>query len=545
MATIFISYRRDDTAGTAMLIFERLQALFGQDAVFIDVYGIPGGANFHDHITAVLSTCRVVLAVIGPKWVGEALGGGRRIDDPKDTVRIELETALGQKLPVISVLVDRARLSVEDLPPSLFELVDCNWARVELGRGFDHQVNNLIKDINYHLSGSVPRPTAAVAVPRTPTPHARGSEDGPQPPGAAAARRPAENKPRARKVRAAAGMLVALAGFAVLIVLIALPYLGDNGPAGTGDNGPAGTAPDRNKREKADPPSNGAAGPAPDRNKQEKADSPRQFHNALGMTLVRIEPSSFTMGSTENQYQSLTQQIRDPRSRYIDGEQRDHRVTIAQPFYLGAHEVTVRQFRKFVQEARYETDAENNNAGAYRHKTGFKLVPGITWEHQGYRQSEDDPVVCVSHNDAVAFCEWLGKRDKETRLTYRLPTEEEWEYACRAGGTGVYGSGDDPAGLDRIAWFSGNAGGATHPVGQKDANRFGLYDMLGNVWEWCSDWYDVRFNYPPKNEDSNGKVVRGGGWNSEPGHCRPAKRAWDKRDYRTDYIGFRVAADRK
>ena len=170
----------------------------------------------------------------------------------------------------------------------------------------------------------------------------------------------------------------------------------------------------------------------------------------------------------------------------------------------------------------------------------------------------------MSHNDAVAFLGWLNEQEKEKKRGYRLPTEAEWEYACRAGTRGLYGGDDDPESLVRIAnvadasykkvnpnatCIRGDDGYAcTAPVGSFEPNAWHLYDMIGNVWEWCDDWYDEKFyQSSPKENPHNAsgasrRVIRGGSWNFAPGYCRPAFRRWLVPGFRINYLGFRVAA---
>ncbi|MBP5320757.1 MAG: formylglycine-generating enzyme family protein, partial [Kiritimatiellae bacterium] len=145
------------------------------------------------------------------------------------------------------------------------------------------------------------------------------------------------------------------------------------------------------------------------------------------------------------------------------------------------------------------------------------------------------PVEQVSWEDCQEF---IAKGNKELGLEFRLPTEAEWEYACRAGTTGAYGG---TGGLDEMGWYSNNSGSKTHSVGQKKPNAWGLYDMHGNVWEWCADWYD---DYPPGSvTDPTGpafggnRVLRGGGWCNLALHCRSAYRL---RDLPGGRYGFRL-----
>jgi len=147
------------------------------------------------------------------------------------------------------------------------------------------------------------------------------------------------------------------------------------------------------------------------------------------------------------------------KARYANSEQDEkpaHSVTLTQPFYMGKYEVTQAQYLQ------------------------------IQGTNPSWFQGLTNPVDSVSWEDADAFRQQASTATKEA---LRLPTEAEWEYACRAGTRSVYSSGDQEADLDRVAWYDGNSKGSTHPVGEKAPNAFGLYDMHGNVWEWCSDWY--------------------------------------------------------
>jgi formylglycine-generating enzyme required for sulfatase activity len=257
--------------------------------------------------------------------------------------------------------------------------------------------------------------------------------------------------------------------------------------------------------------------------------------NSVGMTLVLVPAGAFQMGSPET----------DPEAR--PNERPRHHVVLSRPFALGAHEVTVRQFREFVEKTGYRTDAETDGAGGLVHDSQRgKVVSDTTlnWRQPGYSRTQDDdePVVQVSWNDAMAFCRWLSDREQRP---YRLPTEAEWEYACRAGSTTRWCSGDSPEGLERYAWTPNSGSPTTHRVGTKQPNAFGLYDMHGNVWEWCLDYYGLYGSDPETNPTGplSGKtrVLRGGGWDRKKiRRTTSAYRHDAEPTSRSDTYGFRV-----
>jgi formylglycine-generating enzyme required for sulfatase activity/tRNA A-37 threonylcarbamoyl transferase component Bud32 len=234
-----------------------------------------------------------------------------------------------------------------------------------------------------------------------------------------------------------------------------------------------------------------------------------------GINLVAIPAGEFYMGSKP-----------DDKDAYFDEKPR-HRVRISKPFYLGKYKVTVGQFERFVKATDYETQAE---------KAGDKR----TWKKPGFDQTDEHPVVYVSWNDAVAFCQWLAK---ETGAKVRLPREAEWEYSCRAKTTRKYCFGDDEADLGDYAWYIKNAGSGTKPCGLKKHNYFGLYDMHGLAWEWCDDGkrtYKGQDETDPVGPAGASRVIRGGSFYSGPRRCRAADRLDFAPSYRNDYLGFRV-----
>ncbi|MCB1739037.1 MAG: formylglycine-generating enzyme family protein [Gammaproteobacteria bacterium] len=212
-------------------------------------------------------------------------------------------------------------------------------------------------------------------------------------------------------------------------------------------------------------------------------------------------------------------------------EEPAHRVRITRAFYLGTYPVTQAQYAL--------------------------CDPG----HKNDFHGEDErPVDSVSWDAAHRFCEWLQARcaeqlEREGLSGHRfdLPSEAQWEYACRAGGEGEYHSGDGEAALAEVGWFDGNSQRTTWPVGQKRANAFGLYDMHGNVWEWCRDAWDAdayrkrvdgvcdpEVTARMVGGEDPGRVVRGGGWGDTAAHCRAADRVSGRPSLRGRYLGFRV-----
>jgi formylglycine-generating enzyme required for sulfatase activity len=268
--------------------------------------------------------------------------------------------------------------------------------------------------------------------------------------------------------------------------------------------------------------------------------APAQLVTKQGMKLVLIPPGEFSMGSPDA----------DPLAR--PNEKPVHGVTISRPFYLGAYEVTVAQFRAFVEQTGYRTEAETDGNGGYIHndrpkdKDAEKSVndPRLNWREPGYtkKQADDEPVVQVSWNDAMAFCRWLSETEGGV---FRLPTEAEWEYACRAGTTTLWCSGDAPAQLEAYAWTPKSGTHRTHKVGTKAPNPFGLFDMHGNVWEWCLDYIGPYGSAPETDptgpSDGAARVLRGGAWDRK--NIRRTKSAYRisaEPNYRHYTYGFRV-----
>jgi len=275
-----------------------------------------------------------------------------------------------------------------------------------------------------------------------------------------------------------------------------------------------------------------------------------ELGGGMKLEMVWIPAGSFVMGDDMG----------------LDDEKPVHKVTIANPFYLGQYEVTVEQFRWFVEATGYATDAEKGTGfqGAFgwnRDTKEFKMNEKYSWRNTGFAQSDAHPVVNVSWNDAMEFCKWLSRKEGKT---YRLPTEAEWEYACRAGTTTRYSHGNDSEGSAKAGNVADAAFEAqfrelkgeikasdgfayTSPVGSFLPNPFGLYDMHGNVWEWCADWFDVAYYAQSPTNDPGGpatgeeRVYRGGGWFNCARGCRSASRSASLPENRHLTLGFRVA----
>ncbi|MBF0227290.1 MAG: SUMF1/EgtB/PvdO family nonheme iron enzyme, partial [Desulfobacterales bacterium] len=286
-----------------------------------------------------------------------------------------------------------------------------------------------------------------------------------------------------------------------------------------------------------------------------KGDEPvALFINKIGQTFVYIKPGTFTMGSPEEESGR-------------DSDEVQHPVTISKGFYMQTTEVTVGQWKDFVDETEYKTEAETGD-GAYGW-TGseWKRDKKYNWKNPGFSQDDTHPVTCVSWNDVKEFVSWLNR--KENTSKYRLPTEAEWEYSARAGSEtafangGISETGCNEPNLDKMGWYCGNSENKTHPVAQKQENAWGLYDMHGNVWEWCLDvktdysqnstenpiytgkgWFDFyKLNMSDVFVDNgSNRVLRGGSWLGDAGRCRSANRGGDAPAARSSYGGFRVAA---
>ena len=318
--------------------------------------------------------------------------------------------------------------------------------------------------------------------------------------------------------------------------------------------------------------------------------------NSIGMRFVRVSAGEYVRGfDTANRRDRQFHIAHQYSNRQnFKNETPSHRVILSKSFDIAATEVTVGQFRKFVDATGYRTDAEKNGGalGSFPEERDyvdrFHKAPEITWKSPGFKQSDDHPVVAVSWNDAQKFCEWLSEKEN---AKYRLPSEAEWEYACRAGQPTWYSWGEDPdaayehanvadGALEaaqpkttrfqravRLGADEGDGAVFTAKVASYKPNLWGLHDTHGNAWEWCQDrWsadrYERFFDGVPRQErDSvvvrdplfaeetdqhkygDWRVMRGGAWTCAPAAVRSSIRTFAEAADAAVYTGFRVVRE--
>ena len=261
---------------------------------------------------------------------------------------------------------------------------------------------------------------------------------------------------------------------------------------------------------------------------------------------VFIPGALFTMGSPQGEVDRSENETQ-------------HQVRVSD-FYISKYAVTVAEFRKFVEACGYRTDAEKGDGSYVWDGNEWKKGAGINWRYgvsgsERTQAEESHPVVHVSWIDAVAYCKW---RSAKTGEPFRLPTEAEWEYACRAGTTTAFNTGDNlttgQANYEGNYPYNNNQKGVyrenTVPVDSFAPNAWGLYNMHGNVWEWCGDWFSQKYydeckasgiaTNPSGPATGSARVLRGGDWCSDAGYCRSAFRYSVAPGLRSSFVGFRL-----
>ena len=250
--------------------------------------------------------------------------------------------------------------------------------------------------------------------------------------------------------------------------------------------------------------------------------------------LVHVDGGSFTMG---NDFAK-------------DEEAPAHPVKV-KGFYMGKYEVTVAQFRTFVDATGYTTTAETEGNAVFYSQAGRSIRRGINWKYNTNgalhtEEDENEPVLFTSWFDALRFCEWMSEK---TGKHYRLPTEAEWEFAAKGGNKSkntVYSGSSD---IEEVGWYKGNSGWNMHKVGMKRPNELGIYDMTGGMLEYCADWFEPNYYKYAEKENPRGpkegkeRVTRGGAIHNDAKDCRNTDRHWDEPYSRCNYNGFRVAVD--
>ena len=450
-------------------------AHFGKPNLFMDIDNIPFGVDFRKHIQDAVGQCDLILAVMGKNWLGAChregpKQGQRRLDDPTDFVRIELQTGLERNIPVIPVLVGGASMPGEQqLPDDLKSLVYRNAAEASSGRDFHSHMDRLIEGIEHH-------PILLEA-------------------------RKREESERKRQERLQEEGETKLRQF----VRDSLERT-----QGRPTQDDTSAAKDICKHYRI-PAERARQIVADVKAAWQKTRLPRPgqiITNSLGMKFAWIPPGTFLMGSPVGEAE-----------REVSETQ--HKVQLTKGYYLGVHQVTQGQWQAVM----------GNNPSAAK---GEKYLPGEQ----------------VSWDDCQHFLRILNQRDGPD---YRLPTEAEWEYACRAGATTPFYFGHtisaDQANYDGTYPYANEKKGVyrqrTTHVGTFPANAWGLYDMHGNVWEWCGDWYG---EYPkgevvdPQGPRSGqGRVLRGGSFYNKASLIRSAYRLTHVPTHRSSNIGFRVA----
>ncbi len=441
------------------------------------------GADFAGSIVAAVEASRVMVLVFSANA------------NNSDEMKKELVLASGHKLPVLPV-------RIENFLPTWAQLTGHQF--IDLFDDWDSNLEKLAEQITRLINpGQKPSEQPALPKPETPLPDP-GMSAGPA---LAGGKRSELPRKQGRWQWAVMGLM--LVGLALRLFAGHLREAADSQVQAEQEEAKQTEAAEERRFEtEAAEAKLAAAG---------QAASPTSSE-ATNPTMVVIPAGIFIMGASNVQ------------------QQHPHSVSI-RSFAMGKYDVTRGEYSAFVRETGYSS-AENGCA------VEGTLQAWAIWQYPGFSQTDRDPVVCIKWQDAQAYISWLNGK---TGAFYRLPSEAEWEYAARAGTTSEFWWGDDEAGASDHAWYEDNSGYHTHPVGGKPANSFGLYDMVGNVWQWTADCYVIGSSGAPSDgsaavgNNSCDRVFRGGSWLSHPWGLRSPHRASDTANFRSNDLGFRLA----
>ena len=500
MRGIFISYRREDSEGQARALSIELARYVGEDSVFLDVDSIALGRDFRQALHERLETCDAFLALIGPGWLdAKDQAGKRRLDDLNDYLRQEIAVALVRNIPVTPVLVQGATMPApERLPEDLKELAFRNGFELSHTR-WHSDVRELAHRLGLDATQVAPAETPGKAAPAQPSPPPSGSK----------------GWVTRRRALGATAIAVAAAGVGVAAPSVRRWLFRPPKPSLRSVSFDYATVDEKGTRLPT-----------------EKAAAylfTEATTSSVDLDMVAIPGGTFLMGSP----------IYEPERRPNEGPQ--HQVTV-KPFFISASPITQAQWAAV--------------ATARPDKARYALQP-----FPSFFKGDVLPVESVTWNEADEFCRRLSEI---AGRHYRLPSEAEWEYACRAGTTGPFNVG--PTITTELANYCGAGGavcgdnngrsiasdvydgvtygsgaydqgptgkfrGTTTPPGTFPRNRFGLYDMHGNVWEYCLDRASVNYADSPSDGSANlsgppdgERVLRGGSWSHNPAICRSAYR---------------------
>jgi len=504
---VFLSYRRDDIHGVAQgivgRIYDRLEDHYGDGNVFMDIDAIPPGVNFAEYLDSWVAEADIFLVVIGPQWAD--LLRARR-DDPRDFVRIEIEAALARGIPVVPLLLRGAKMPGPDvLTGSLARLGDHQAFVIDDGRDFKTHLARLLRDLDRHYSGRKPAAKPTPKPQPAPAPKAQPKQASPPPP----------SKPKAPGPDRRGFFVASAITLIGLVAVVAWPRGGDPAARAIPEPVPvpSGVAPGLHPWPHVEPtlvfapPPSGRSLtlsplPPPSTQNPEPATN-ASFTNTLGMKFVPVPGTKILMSIWETRVQDYAAYA--AANPEVDDEWKDY-------------------------------------------------------EFLSYKQGPDHPVVNVSWEDAQAFCQWLSKKEGKS---YRLPTDAEWSCAVGIGDQesataspsylnsvrirDVYpwGSGwPPPKGAGNFHGEEGAVSGlsqtlgfrdehpVTAPVGSYLPNKLGIYDLGGNVWEWCEDSYSWNSDF---------RVLRGASWVSHySGFLRSSFRGMYAAWVRSDVSGFRL-----